>query len=69
MPAAHHSHALRYRYGGRMNAKDEAEGLFKPKPAPESPKGEEARRTANMARLRGLRLAREKADREKDQAD
>jgi hypothetical protein len=52
-----------------MTAKDEAEKLFKTKPSPESPLDEEARRIANMTRLRNLRLAREKADRERDQAD
>jgi hypothetical protein len=46
-----------------MSAKDEAEKLFnKPKPAPGSLLDEEATRIANMARLRNLRLAREKAE-------
>jgi hypothetical protein len=47
-----------------MNAKEKAEGYFKPKPAPESPLDEEAKRIANMTRLRNLRREREKADRE-----
>jgi hypothetical protein len=49
--------------------KADAEGFFKPKPTPESRIDEEAKRIANMARLRALRLAREKAEREKDKAD
>jgi len=53
-----------------MSAKTDAEAMFKKyKPAPESRLDEEARRIENMTRLRNLRLAREKADRDKDQAD
>jgi len=53
-----------------MNAKTDAEAMFKKnKPAPESRLDEEARRIENMTRLRNLRLAREKADCDKDQAD
>jgi hypothetical protein len=53
-----------------LNAKTDAEAMFKKsKPAPESRLDEEARRIENMTRLRNLRLAREKADCDKDQAD
>jgi hypothetical protein len=52
-----------------MNAKTDAEAMFKKKPAPESRLDEEARRIENMTRLRNLRLAREKADCDNDQAD
>jgi hypothetical protein len=52
-----------------MTAKD-AEGLFrKTKPASETSQDDQARALANMAKLRTLRLARDKADREKDQMD
>ena len=53
-----------------MNAKADAEAIFKKsKPAPESRLDEEARRIENMSRLRNLRLARDKADRENDETD
>jgi hypothetical protein len=53
-----------------MSAKTDAEAMFKKyQPAPESRLDEEARHIENMTRLRNLRLAREKADRDKDQAD
>ena len=42
--------------------KDEAEGYFKAKSAPEVPKDEQERIRANLARLRAERLAREVAD-------
>jgi hypothetical protein len=49
-----------------MTAKEDAEKLFKKsKPAPNDRLSEEAKRIENMTRLRNLRLAREKADREK----
>jgi hypothetical protein len=53
-----------------MNAKTDAEAMFKKsKPALESRLDEEARRIENMSRLRNLRLARDKADRENDETD